>query len=92
MSVAESHGSHSLYSFANFLQLHLDSPEASSCRISVVKPIVSLNQIAEDNASKKGGRQRCANTALDLPPELYEKYKSDPEEMYTQRKSRIQWI
>jgi hypothetical protein len=30
--------------------------------------------------------------ALDLPPDLYEMYKSDPEETYGKRKSRVQWI
>jgi len=88
MSLAESHGSHSLNSFAYFLQLHLDSPEASSCRISRVKPIRHVKPIIfekpmdEDNvhAHRRGGRQRRHNTTLDLPPNLYEKYKSDPEE------------
>ena len=97
MSVGESLGSHSLHSFAEFLQHHIESPEASSCLTSRLKPITvvkpfSLNPMATDKSARKGARQRRGNTALDLPPDLYEMYKSDPEETYTQRKSRIQWI
>ena len=29
---------------------------------------------------------------MDLPEDLYELYKTDPEESYGQRKTRIQWI
>ena len=94
MSVAESLGSHSLNSFADFLQHHLNSPEASSCRHSPVKPILSLLAMAEDNAPapRKGGRQRRQDTAKDLPTHLYEEYKSDPDETYKDRKSQTQWI
>src|SRR3990170_8984464 len=97
MSVGESLGSHSLHSFAEFLQHHIESPEASSCLTSrlkpniVVKPFI-LNPMAGGKSAKKGGRQRRDNTALDLPPDLFEQYKSDPEETYGERKSRVQWI
>ena len=56
-----------------------------------MKPI-SLNIMASKKSARKGGRQCCGNTALDLPADLYELYKSDPEESYTQSKNRIQWI
>ena len=97
MSVGESLGSHSLHSFAEFLQHHINSPEASSCLTSrrktsiVLKPF-SLNFMTTQKSVRKGGRQRCGNTAKDMPPDLYELYKSDPEETYGQRKNRIQWI
>jgi hypothetical protein len=97
MSVGESLGSHSLHSFAEFLQHHIELLEASSCLTSrqkpntVVKPF-HLNPMASGKSAKKGGRQRHDNTALDLPPDIYEQYKSDPKETYTQRKSRVQWI
>jgi hypothetical protein len=48
--------------------------------------------MASGKSAKKGGRQRHDNTALDLPPDLYEMYKSDPDETYGERKSRVQWI
>ena len=41
---------------------------------------------------RKGGKQLRGNTAKDLPPDLYELYKSDPEETYGECKNRIQWI
>ena len=43
-------------------------------------------------SARKGGRQRRGDTAKDLPPDLFEMYKTDPEENYNQRKTRIQWI
>ena len=97
MSVGESLGSHSLHSFAEFLQRHINSPEASSCLTSrrktstVLKPF-SLNFMTTQKSVRKGGRQRRGNTAKDLPRVLYELYKSDPEETYGERKNRIQWI
>lgn len=48
--------------------------------------------MAIEKSARKGGRQRSGNTTLDLPPDLYELYKSDPEESYGQHKTRIQWI
>jgi hypothetical protein len=48
--------------------------------------------MATSKSAKKGGRQRRDNTAFDLPPDLYEQYKFDPDESYTQQKSRVQWI
>jgi hypothetical protein len=57
-----------------------------------VKPINPVKQMASGKSAKKGGRQRWANTSLDLPPDLYEQYKSDPDETYGERKSRVQWI
>src|SRR3989337_1954442 len=97
MSVGESLGSHSLHSFAEYLQHHIESPEASSCLTSRRKPFtflkpLCLNIMATGKSARKGGRQRRGNTALDLPPDLFELYKSDPEESYTQCKNRIQWI
>ena len=97
MFVGESLGSHSLHSFAEFLQRHINSPEASSCLTSrrktstVLKPF-SLNFMTTQKSVRKGGRQHRGNTAKDLPPDLYELYKSDPEETYGERKNRIQWI
>ena len=97
MSVGESLGSHSLHSFAEFLQHHINSPEASSCltsrrkTLTVLKPF-SLNFMAKEKSARKGGRQRRGGTSMDLPEDLYEIYKTDPEESYGQRKTRIQWI
>ena len=97
MSVGESLGSHSLHSFAEYLQCHIESLEASSCLNSRRKPFtvlkpINLNIMASEKSAQKGGRQCCGNTTLDLPKDLYDLYKSDPEESYTQRKNRIQWI
>src|SRR3990170_686010 len=97
MSVGESLGSHSLHSFAEFLQHHIHSPEASSCLTSKRKPFTvlkpfSLNIMATEKSARKGGRQHRGDTAKDLPPNLFELYKSDPEESYNQRKTQIQWI
>ena len=100
MSVGESFGSHSLHSFAEFLQHHINSPEASSCWSSKRKPLNALNVLkpsklkfmASETAARKGGRQRRGGTSKDLPDELAEMYKTDPEENYGQRKTRIQWI
>ena len=97
MSVGESLGSHSLHSFAEFLQQHIDSPEASSCLTSHRKPLqvlkpFSLSFMATDKLARKGGRQHRGNTSKDLPPDLYELYKTDIEETYGERKTRIQWI
>ena len=97
MSVGESLGSHSLHSFAEFLQRHINSPEASSCLTSKRKPFTvmkpfSLNIMATEKSARKDGMQHCGDIAKDLPPDLYELYKTDPEESYGQRKTRIQWI
>ena len=88
--MGESLGSHSLHSFAEFLQHHINSPEASSCLTSRRKPLTvlkpfSLNFMATENSARKGGRQRRGNTSRDLPPDLNELYKTDPEEDYNQR-------
>ena len=90
MSAAESLGSHSLNSFADYLQIHLESPGACSYLRTPVKPL--SKPMVDDKPVKKGGKKRQKNTAKDLPPALYEQYKSDEEETYTQRKNRIQWI
>ena len=45
--------------------------------------------MATEKSARKGGRQRRGNTAKDLPPDLFEMYKSDPEESYNQRKTRM---
>jgi hypothetical protein len=100
MSVGESFGSHSLHLFAEFLQHHINSPEASSCWSSKRKPLKPLNVLkpfklkfmASETAARKGGRQRRGGTSKDLPDELAEMYKTDPEENYGQCKTRIQWI
>ncbi len=100
MSVGESLGSHSLHSFAEFLQQHINSPEASSCLTSKQKPLnpsnilkpFSLKFMAAEKSARKGGRQRRGGTSKDLPDDLGELYKTDPEETYHQRKNRIQWI
>ena len=95
--MGESLGSHSLHSFAEFLQHHINSPEANSCltsrrkTLTVLKPFI-LIFMASEKSARKGGRQRHGNTAKDLPPDLYELYKSDPEETYGEHKNRIQWI
>ena len=97
MSVGESLSSHSLHSFAEFLQHHINYPEASSFltsrrkTLTVLKPF-SINFMAAEKTVRKGGRQRRGNTAKDLPPDLYELYKSDPEEAYGERKNQIHWI
>ena len=85
--MGESLGSHSLHSFAEYLQHHTDSREASSCLTSRRKPFtvlkpLCLNIMASEKYARKGGRQRRGNTALDLPPDLHELYKSYPEENY----------
>ena len=90
-------GSHSLHSFAEFLQSHINSPEASSCQSSRLKPLkvlkpFSLHFMATEKSARKGGRQRRGNTSKDLPPDLHEMYKTDPEETYTERNNQIQWI
>ena len=48
--------------------------------------------MATEKPARKGGRKRHGNTSKDLPPDLHELYKMDPEETYTGRKNRIQWI
>ena len=97
MSVGESLGSHSLHSFAEFLQQHIESPEVSSCLTSKKKPLnllkpFSLKFMAAEKSVRKGGRQRRGGTSKDLPEDLAEMYKTDPEEDYNQRKTQIQWI
>ena len=98
--MGESLGSHSLHSFAEFLQHHINSPEASSCLSSKRKPLKPLNVLkpfslkfmAAEKSARKGGRKRRGETSRDLPDDLSELYKTDPEEDYNQRKTRIQWI
>ena len=85
--MGESLGSHNLHSFGEFLHHHIHSPEAGSCLTSRRKPFtvlkpISLNIMATEKSTMKGGSQHRGNTALDLPPNLYELYKSDPEESY----------
>ena len=100
MFVGESLGSHSLHSFAEFLQQHINSPEASCSLTSKRKPLKPLNILklfslkfmAAEKSVRKGGRQRRGGTSKDLPDDLAEIYKTDPEEDYNQRKTRIQWI
>ena len=90
--MAESLGSHSLHSFAEFLQHHINSPEASSCLSSKRKPLnvlkpFSLKFMATEKSARKGGRKRRGETSRDLPDDLSELYKTDPEEDYNQRKT-----
>ena len=100
MSVGESLGSHSLHSFAEFLQHHINSPEASSCLSSKRKPLKPLNVLkpfrlrfmASEKSARKGGRKHRGETSRDLPDDLSELYKTDPKEDYNQHKTRIQWI
>ena len=54
--------------------------------MTMLKPF-SLNFMATDKSARKGGRQRCGDTSKDLPPDLYELYKTDPEEDYNQCKT-----
>ena len=91
MSVGESLGSHSLHSFAEFLQQHINSPEASSCLSSKRKPLnvlkpFSLKFMAAEKSVRKGGRHPRGGTSKDLPDDLAEIYKTDPQEDYNQRK------
>ena len=48
--------------------------------------------MATEKSVRKGGRQHRGGTSKDLPDDLAELYKTDPEEDYNQRKTRIQWI
>ena len=48
--------------------------------------------MASEKSARKGGRKRHGETSRDLPDDLSELYKTDPEEDYNQRKTRIQWI
>ena len=48
--------------------------------------------MAAEKSVRKGGRKRQGETSRDLPNDLSELYKTDPEEDYNQRKTRIQWI
>ena len=98
--MGESFGSHSLHSFAEFLQHHINSPEASSCLSSKRKPLkplkvlkpFSLKFMAAEKSVRKGGRHHRGGTSRDLLDDLSELYKTDPEEYCNQRKTRIQWI
>ena len=95
--MGESLGSHSLHSFAEFLQHHINSPEASSCLTDKRKPFTvlkpfSLKFMAAEKSARKGGRHHRGGMSKDLPDDLAEIYKTDPEEDYNQRKTRIQWI
>ena len=100
MSVEESLGSHSLHSFVEFLQYHINSPEASSCLSSKRKPLKPLNVLkpfslkfmAAEKSARKDDKKRRGETSRDLPDDLLELHKTDPEEDYNQRKTRIQWI
>ena len=93
--MGESLGSHSLHSFAEYLQHHINSPEASSCLTSKRKSLKPLNVLkpfslkfrAAEKSARKGGRQRRGGTSKDLPKDLAEMYKIDPEEDYNQRKT-----
>ena len=48
--------------------------------------------MATEKSARKGERQHRGNTSKDLPHDLYEMYKTDPEETYGERKAQIQWI
>ena len=73
--MGESLGSHSLHSFAEYLQHHINSPEASSCLTSkrkslkplnVLKPF-SLKFMAVEKSVRKGGRQRRGGSPVHEP-------------------------
>ena len=90
--MGESLGSHSLHSFAEFLQSHINSPEASSCLTSRRKPLqvlkpFRLSFMATEKSARKGGRQHRGNMSKDLPLDLHELYKTDPKETYGERKN-----
>ena len=93
--MGESLGFHNLHSFAEFLQQHINSPEASSYLTSKRKPLKPLNVLkpfslkfmAAEKSVRKGGRQHCGRTSRDLPDDLSELYKTDPEENYGQHKT-----
>ena len=95
--MGESLGPHSLHSFAEYLQHHINSPEASSCLTSKRKPLKPLNILkpfslkfmAVEKSVRKGGRHHRGGTSKDLPDDLAELYKTDPKENYHQRKTRI---
>ena len=59
--------------------------------MNVLKPF-KLKFMASEKAARKGGRKCHGETSRDLPDELSEMYKTDPEENYHQRKTQIQWI
>ena len=88
--MGESLGSHSLHSFAEFLQYHINTTKASSCLSSKRKPLKPLNVLkpfslkfmATEKSARKGGRQRKEGTSKDLPDDLAEMYRTDPEENY----------
>ena len=88
--MGESLGSYSLHSFAEYLQHHTNSPEASSCLSSKRKPLKPLNVLkpfslkfmASEKPARKGGRKCCGETSRDLPDDLLELYKTDHEEDY----------
>ena len=54
--------------------------------MTALKPF-SLNYMATEKSARKGGRQRRGGTSMDLPDDLSELYKTDPEEDYNQRKT-----
>ena len=79
--MGESLGSHSLHSFAEFLQHHVHSPEANSCLTSKQKPFTilkpfCLNTMANEKSMRKEGRQRRGEMSKDLPDDLHELYKT----------------
>ena len=43
--------------------------------------------MSAEKSARKGGRQRRGGTSKDLPDDLAELYKTDPEENYHQRKT-----
>ena len=43
--------------------------------------------MAAEKSARKGGRKRRGETSRDLPDDLSELYKTDPEEDYNQRKN-----
>ena len=64
MSVGESFGSHSLHSFAEFLQYHINSPEASSLLVQQEKAFEAFESFEAfqvkvygfRSSSKEGGQ------------------------------------
>ena len=73
MSVGESFGSHSLHSFAEFLQHHINSPEASSCLSSKRKPLKPLNVLKPFSLKlwlQRNQQGRVAESVVEKHPEI----------------------
>ena len=70
MSVGESLGSHSLHSFAEFLQSHINSPEASSCLTSRRKSLHVLKPFTLTFMATENQLERVANSTVRIRPRI----------------------